>query len=72
MIGSAADALMCSKKRPTQRPVITDLAPSGTYTITVNANVATHTATVTAGGNLHASANGALSFALTPGGVGQP
>jgi hypothetical protein len=54
------------------RHVITDLAPSGTYTVSVNANGSAHTVTVTAGGNMHASANGVLSFALTPGGVVQP
>ena len=54
------------------RHVITDLAPSGAYTVTVNANGSTHTVTVTSGGSMHASANGVLSFALTPGGLVQP
>jgi hypothetical protein len=51
------------------RHVITDLTPSGAYTITVNANGNTHMVTVAAGGNMHASVNGVLSFALTPGGL---
>jgi hypothetical protein len=54
------------------RHVITDLVPSGTYTVTVNANGSTNMVTVAAGGNMHASPNGVLSFALTPGGIVQP
>ena len=54
------------------RHLITDLTPSGAYTVTVNANGSTHAVTLTSGGNTHAGANGVLSFALTPGGVVQP
>ncbi|HTS31427.1 MAG TPA: Ig-like domain-containing protein, partial [Bryobacteraceae bacterium] len=54
------------------RHVISDLTPLGAYTLTVSANGSTHVVTVTPGGNTHASANGVLSFALTPAGVVQP
>jgi hypothetical protein len=54
------------------RHVVTDLMPSGAYTVIVSANGSTHTVTVTSGGSMQASANGVLSFALTPAGVVQP
>jgi hypothetical protein len=53
------------------RHVITDLTPSGAYTVSVSVNGSTHVVTVTPGGSMHASANGVLSFSLTPAGVVQ-
>ena len=54
------------------RHVITNLSPSGAYTVTVNANGSTHLVTVSPGGSMHASPNGVLSFAITPAGLLQP
>jgi len=54
------------------RHVITDLAPQAAYAISVSVAGGTQTVTVTSGGNLHASANGVLTFAITPAGVLQP
>jgi hypothetical protein len=52
--------------------VITDLTPQAGYTVSVSATGSSHTVTVTPGGNLHASTNGVLSFAITVGGAWQP
>ena len=54
------------------RHVVTDLTPQAAYTVSVSVTGGTHTVTVTPGGNLHASAGGVLTFALTPAGVLQP
>ena len=54
------------------RHVISDLTPSGTYSVTVTVSGGGHTVTVTSGGSLHASANGVLSFGVTAAGVLQP
>jgi hypothetical protein len=54
------------------RHVITDLASNGAYTVTVSVAGANHVVTVTAGGAMHASANGVLTFSVTPAGVIQP
>ncbi|HLK67269.1 MAG TPA: Ig-like domain-containing protein [Bryobacteraceae bacterium] len=54
------------------RHVITDLTPQGAYTVSVTVSGGNHLVTVTPGGNLHASANGVLTFAVTPAGALQP
>jgi hypothetical protein len=50
------------------RHVITDLTPSGSYTVSVTVSGANHVVTVTSGGSLHASANGVLTFNVTAAG----
>jgi hypothetical protein len=54
------------------RHVITDLTPSGSYTVSVSNALGSQFVTVTSGGSMHASANGVLSFGVTAGGVVQP
>ncbi len=48
--------------------VITDLAPSTEYTVSVTVSGGNHVVTVTPGGSKSASANGVLSFTVTAGG----
>ncbi len=50
------------------RHVITDLTPAAGYTITVNAAGATHTLNITPGGPSNSSANGVLTFQVSPSG----
>ena len=54
------------------RHVITDLNPLAGYTASVSVSGGNHVVTVAAGGNLHATANGVLSFAVSAAGVLQP
>jgi hypothetical protein len=54
------------------RHVITDLTPQASYTVSVSLMGGNHVVTVTPGGNLPASANGVLIFALNPAGSLQP
>jgi hypothetical protein len=54
------------------RHVITDLTPSGSYTVSVSNALGSQFVTVTSGGSMHASTNGVLSFSVTSGGVVQP
>ena len=54
------------------RHVITDLAPSTGYTVSVSVSAGNHFVTVTPGGSSTATANGVLSFSVTAGGTLQP
>jgi uncharacterized protein YraI len=54
------------------RHVITDLTPQAGYTVSVSVSGANHVVTVTPGGNLHATPNGVLSFAVSASGAVQP
>jgi hypothetical protein len=54
------------------RHVVTDLTPSTGYTISVTVGGGNHTVTMTPGGSSTATANGVLTFAITPGGQVQP
>jgi hypothetical protein len=49
--------------------LITDLVPQGTYSVSVSVLGSTHVVTIVSGGNLHASANGVLSFTANAAGA---
>jgi hypothetical protein len=54
------------------RHVITDMAPNSGYTVVVSVSGSSHVVTVTPGGAARSTANGVLSFSVTPGGLLQP
>jgi hypothetical protein len=54
------------------RHVVTDLTPSTGYTVSVAVSGSNHVVTVAPGGSTQSSANGSLTFAVTPAGAVQP
>jgi hypothetical protein len=54
------------------RHVITDLAPSTGYTISMTVSGGNHIVTVLPAGSASATTNGVLSFSVTAGGLLQP
>jgi len=72
-VGTAiAGTLSYSVPAAQTRHVVTDLAPSAGYSVSVTVSGGNHVVSITPGGTSSASANGVLSFAVTAGGLVQP